>query len=231
MKIEILMPMMMFFVFVVNVKGQNEEAVRQRAKLFESTIASTAARHGLDPHILWTIAYLESGFDPAAISYKKGVPCAFGLMQFIPSTAQKYGLTNPHDPRQSIEAGARYTSDLIKRFSGRIDLVLAAYNSGEGTVEAFRHGTRMTLSNGKIINPGAIRTGGVPPYKETQRYVSKGITILKRFRDKNLFTPSPREASLSFAESVYSSTPKPIPMARTNNRRPPEPKFQSLYVN
>src|ERR1051325_809117 len=70
-----------------------------RAKLYEPLIASAAHRYDIDPHLLWTIAYLESRFRKDAISYKDGKPCAYGMMQFTPPTALRYGLTNPHDPR------------------------------------------------------------------------------------------------------------------------------------
>lgn len=56
-------------------------------------------------------------------------------MQFMPDTAKRFGLKNPHDPKEAIDAAARYLRDLLKRFGGRLDLALAAYNSGEGTVE------------------------------------------------------------------------------------------------
>lgn len=203
MKSKLTMIVITFFVFELNASGQNNEAFRRRAKLVEPTIVSTAARHRIDPRLLWTVAYLESGFDPKAISYKRGVPCAFGLMQFISSTSQRYGLRNPHDPVESLDAGARYISDLLRRFSGRVDLVLAAYNSGEGTVEAFRDGRKLTLSKGRIINPGAIRTGGIPPYEETQRYVSKGLLLLKQ---RSLPGQPSRKANRPLVESIYSST-------------------------
>lgn len=224
MKSKLTMIVITFFVFELSAYGQNNEAFRRRAKLVEPAIVSTAARHRIDPRILWTIAYLESRFDPKAISYKRGVPCAFGLMQFIPSTSQRYGLRNPHDLVQSLDAGARYISDLLKRFSGRIDLVLAAYNSGEGTVEAFRDGRKLTLSSGKIINPAAIRTGGIPPYDETQRYVSKGISLLKRL---NLPGQSFRKANHPLVESIYSSTTDSTRRSVTS----PAAQSQSVYVN
>src|SRR5688572_32956118 len=127
--------------FASDVLGQDSfEEVRKRARQFEPMILAAASRYHVDPHLLWIIAYLESRFNPQAISYKDGRPCAFGLMQFVPSTAKQYGLTNPHNSREAVDAAARYVRDLLKRFDGRGDLVLAAYNAGEGTVEAFRDG-------------------------------------------------------------------------------------------
>jgi hypothetical protein len=94
-------------------------------------------------------------------------------MQFMPDTAVRYGLRNPHDPKTAIDAAARYLRDLLKKFDGRIDLAVAAYNAGEGAVESFRTGRPLLLRSGKIINPHQFVTGGVPPYRETQNYVKQ----------------------------------------------------------
>src|ERR1043166_641601 len=110
---------------------------RTRAKVYEPLIASTAERYKVDPNLLWTIAYLESRFRHDAVSYKNGKPCAYGLMQFTGATALRYGLTDPHDPKESLDAAARYVRDLHTRFGPRVDLILAAYNAGEAPVERF----------------------------------------------------------------------------------------------
>ena len=101
-------------------------------------------------------------------------------MQFMPETAARYGLNNPHDPKAAIDAAARYFRDLLGRFDGRIDLAFAAYNAGEGAVEAFQNGRVLRLSNGKIINPAGLVTDGIPPYLETQNYVRLAIDLLRR---------------------------------------------------
>lgn len=98
-------------------------------------------------------------------------------MQFMPDTARRYGLQNPHDPRAAIDAGARYLRDLLFRFNGRLDLALAAYNAGEGTVESFLTGRPLRLTNGKIINPRGLITGGLPPYVETRTYVNSILSL------------------------------------------------------
>ncbi len=154
-----------------------EEAVRVRARLYEPSIVSTARRYRIDPHLLWTIAYLESRFRKDVISYKNGRPCAYGMMQFTAPTALRYGLSNPHDPREAIDAAGRYVRDLQRRFGPRGDLILAAYNAGQGTVEAFRAGKTLVLPNNKVINPRRLRTGGMPPYLETRNYVARGAII------------------------------------------------------
>ena len=181
-------------VFVIQVEGQESiDKARVRARSIEPIIDAAAARYGVDPRLLWTIAYLESGFHSSAISYKDGVPCAFGLMQFVPSTGKRYGLSNPRDPRNAIDAAARYVRDLMARFDGNLDLVLAAYNAGEGAVEAYRYGRRLMLLNGKVINPRGISTGGIPPYRETRGYVARGRLIFGSITRKQLFAGSGRQ--------------------------------------
>ena len=162
--------------------------VRGRAVQYEPVIATAAARNGIDPRLLWTIAFLESRFKPGVVSYKNGQPCAYGLMQFIPSTAAQYGLQNPFDARASIEAAARYVRDLAARFGGRADLVLASYNAGEGAVEAYRKGISIRLPDGRVINPNRLQTGGIPPYAETQNYVSRGIAVAQEISQANIFS-------------------------------------------
>lgn len=108
-------------------------------------------------------------------------------MQFMPDTARRYGLQNPHDPRAAIDGGARYLRDLLIRFNGRLDLALAAYNAGEGTVESFLTGRPLRLTSGKIINPRGLITGGLPPYAETRTYVT---SILRLFAQHSVQAPT-----------------------------------------
>ena len=112
--------------------------------------------HGIDYSLLKALIVTESGFNPNAVSPKGAV----GLMQLIPPTAQRYGVTAGEggtieekltDPKTNIKAGARYLADLMKKFPGRLELVLAAYNAGEGAVQ--RAGNK------------------IPNYPETQNYV------------------------------------------------------------
>lgn len=149
--------------------------VKARAAYFENEILRAAYAEGVDPNILWTIAYNETRFRPWLQSPKN----AQGLMQFIPSTAVRFGLPNPYQPVPAIHAAARYVKYLSNLFGGRIDSILAAYNSGEGTVSAYLHG-RTTRTERKIINPKGIKTiGGVPPYAETIGYVGRGLKIYR----------------------------------------------------
>jgi soluble lytic murein transglycosylase-like protein len=159
----------------VNAQQVTNYSIQQRAKSLDPYFVDSARRYGIDPRILRVLCYLESRFRLNAISPKG----ARGPMQFMPETAARYGLINPHDPRTAIDAAARYFLDLLSRFDGRIDLAFAAYNAGEGTVEAFRNGHVLRLSNGKVINAGRSITGGVPPYRETQNYVRLAIDLLR----------------------------------------------------
>jgi soluble lytic murein transglycosylase-like protein len=191
---------------------------RTRAKVYEPLIASTAERYNIDPNLLWTIAYLESRFRHDAVSYKNGKPCAYGLMQFTGATALRYGLTNPHNPSESLDAAARYVRDLHTRFGPRVDLILAAYNAGEGTVEAFRDGRTLISPNNKIINPRGQRTRGIPPYNETRQYVARGEIIYQELTrsvipraaitvDNNTLNID-RQDSFYFSGTTRSSTPE-----------------------
>ncbi len=152
---------------------QGDESVTRRARLLEPFIIDSAQRYGVDPRLLWTLCFTESRFKVEAVSLKG----ARGPMQFMPETAARYGLVNPHDPKAAIDAGARYLRDLLQRFGGRVDLALAAYNAGEGTVESFLTGKPLLLRTGKIINPRGVTTSGVPPYRETQNYVSSILKV------------------------------------------------------
>lgn len=113
--------------------------------------------HGVDPYLIFCLMSQESGFSPGATSYKG----AQGLMQLMPGTAARYGVTNPYDIAQSISGGTRYLKDLLKMFNGRVDLALAGYNAGEGAVMKFGN--------------------TIPPYSETRNYVR---LILLRYGKK-----------------------------------------------
>lgn len=115
-------------------------------------IHRTAARYGIDPLLLASIVEIESGFDPEAVSSRG----AAGLMQVMPSTAGTAGPADLCDPELNLDAGARYLRSLLNRFRGDLELALAAYNAGPGNVR---------------------RYGGVPPFRETRRYVDKVLEI------------------------------------------------------
>ncbi|GBE00687.1 soluble lytic murein transglycosylase precursor [bacterium BMS3Bbin06] len=109
-------------------------------------IAEEAARkYGVSPRLAKSVIEVESGWNPGAIS-RKG---AMGLMQLMPETARLYGISDPFDPEENIDAGIRYLKYLIDRF-GKLEFALAAYNAGPATVDRYR---------------------GIPPFRETRNYV------------------------------------------------------------
>ena len=127
-------------------------------------IYDIAIRHSINPHLVAALIHVESAFNPRAVSPMG----AYGLMQLLPETARRFGLTRKKDlfdPKKNLEAGVRYLKWLAVRFDGDTQKILAAYNAGEGAVEKF---------------------GGIPPYQETQSYVQKIIGLLGV-----AFTPAP----------------------------------------
>jgi soluble lytic murein transglycosylase-like protein len=123
----------------------------------DGLIRQYGAQYGVDPYLIYCLMSQESSFITSATSYKG----AQGLMQLMPGTAARYGVTNPYDVAQNIKGGTRYLKDLLTMFNGRIDLALAGYNAGEGAV----------MKYGNTI----------PPYTETRNYVK---LILKRYTKK-----------------------------------------------
>lgn len=118
-------------------------------------IYQAARRHGVDPEVVAAVVRAESAFDVGAVSVKG----ARGLMQLMPATARRFGVSEEriYDPEANVEAGTRYLAWLLERFDGDLALALAAYNAGEGTVE---------------------RYGGVPPFRETRGYVQRVFSVL-----------------------------------------------------
>jgi soluble lytic murein transglycosylase-like protein len=122
---------------------------------FATEIAAAATRHGVDVGLLTALVEQESSFNPQAISPVG----AQGLTQLMPATARSLGVTNPMDPVQNLNGGAKYLAQMMREFNGDTRLALAAYNAG----------------------PGAVRRhGGIPPYRETQNYVSR---IMSRWQN------------------------------------------------
>lgn len=166
--------MMVAVVVVAAQDRRGDRSLPERAIGLEPFIVTAAMRYGVDARILRAICQLESGFRIDVVSPKG----ARGPMQFMPDTATRYGLRNPHNPEQAIDAAARYLRDLLRKFGGRVDLAVAAYNAGEGTVRSFMTGKPLILRNGRIVNARGVITGGIPPYAETQRYVRSVLGLL-----------------------------------------------------
>lgn len=192
--------------------------VLSRARLFETTIQKAAKSEGVDPLILWTIAYNETRFRPWLTSPKN----AQGLMQFMPATAERFGLSNPYEPASSLFAAARYVKYLGRLFDWKLESILAAYNAGEGTVSAYLQGRELRV-NGKVINASRLRTSnGVPPYKETLGYVSQGVKVYRWLQGQGrLSTPtssSVGERNFNFPEAQNKQTISVFYDPRTGKR-------------
>jgi len=134
-------------------------------------LINSGTRHGVDPLLIYSVMHQESSFKSRAISPKG----ARGLMQLMPMTAARFGVTNIFDPKQNIDAGARYLRFLLNRFDGDLHLALAGYNAGEGAVE--KYGWR------------------IPPYSETQEYVRRISRRYGLLRDPNAAIYAPRLSS------------------------------------
>ncbi|QEC46841.1 lytic transglycosylase domain-containing protein [Baekduia soli] len=130
---------------------------------FGAEIDAAATRNGIDPALLKGLIRQESGFDPAARSGAGAV----GLTQLMPGTAASLGV-DPTDPAQAIDGGARYLKQQLDRFGGDASKALAAYNAGPGAV---------------------ARYGGVPPYAETQDYVSNVLAFADQYRAAGTAAP------------------------------------------
>jgi len=115
-------------------------------KELDQIIFDTAQREGLDPRFVHAVIWQESKYVVDAHSHAG----AQGLMQLMPATAERFGCENRNDPKDNIEAGTKYLHWLLKRFDGNVELALAGYNAGEGSVDKYN---------------------GIPPYNETRNYV------------------------------------------------------------
>jgi hypothetical protein len=121
---------------------------------FAKFIADSARAHGVAPELVASVIAVESNFNPNAVSWRS----ARGLMQLMPQTAARFGVTRIFDPQQNIEAGTRYLKELLLRYNGDLALTLAAYNAGPDRVGQYR---------------------SVPPYRETRDYVRR---VTEKFR-------------------------------------------------
>lgn len=129
-------------------------------------IYDAGQRQGVDPRFIHAVIWQESKYKVQARSHAG----AQGLMQLMPATAKRFGCDDANDPVENIAAGTKYLSWLLKRFEGNVELALAGYNAGEGSVDKY---------------------DGIPPYKETTNYVK---IITKRYGKTYHPVPTPMTA-------------------------------------
>ena len=134
---------------------------RNRAR-FAPLIAETARTYRLPDALLHAVITAESAYDPNALSSAGAV----GLMQLMPATAARFGVTDRRNPRANVDAGTRYLKLLLAQFGNDLTLAVAAYNAGENAV--LRHGRK------------------VPPFPETERYVRKVLEHYRKYSDEGI---------------------------------------------
>jgi soluble lytic murein transglycosylase-like protein len=131
----------------------------KNASRYDAHIREAAALYRIPEALISAVIQVESNFDPRAVSPAN----AHGLMQLLPSTAERMMVTDIFDPRQNILGGTRYLRVLANTFNGNLQLTVAAYNAGEGAV---------------------ARYAGIPPYEETQNYVVKVLENYQRYQSR-----------------------------------------------
>lgn len=139
-------------------------------------IVASCARYGIDPLLIYAQMHQESSFKLRATSYKG----ARGLMQLMPATAARMGVSNIYDPQQNIEGGVKYMRFLLDTFNGDVSLALAGYNAGEGAV--MKYGW------------------SIPPYNETREYVRRISARYEMIRNPNTPRTAARLSSSSLAK-------------------------------
>ena len=151
------------------------------SEYMDSIFQKASAQYDVPANLLKAVAKAESSFNPKAVSGSG----AAGVMQLMPKTAEYLGVKDIFDAEQNIMGGAKYLSELIKKYDGNTALALAAYNAGSGNVAKY---------------------GGIPPFNETKNYISKVISYTKEGMDTSYFsaTNSSSDISNKTAENIYN---------------------------
>lgn len=152
---------------------------------YDSYIVDSSRRYNIDPLLIYAQMHQESSFKLKATSYKG----ASGLMQLMPATARRFGVTEIYNPKQNIEAGVRYMRWLLNTFNGDVNLALAGYNAGEGAV--MKYGWQ------------------IPPYRETQEYVRR-ISARYSAISNPMLAKSVKKVSATQVAKLEINAPKPL---------------------
>ena len=136
------------------------QLTRANKARYDQIVDEVARTHNLDGALLHAVISVESRYNPSAVSRKGAV----GLMQLMPTTAKRYGVSDSFDPAQNLHGGAKYLRDLLTLFNSDVSLALAAYNAGENAV--IRNGNR------------------IPPFRETMNYVPRVLDYYHQYQAK-----------------------------------------------
>jgi hypothetical protein len=165
---------------------------------YDSYIEEASRKYRIDPLLIYAQMHQESSFKVKATSYKG----ASGLMQLMPATARRFGVTKIYDPKQNIEAGVRYMRWLLDTFNGDVVLALAGYNAGEGAVmkygwnvppyrETQEYVRRITARYNSISNPAFVKSVKKVSQKEAEQFEAKAITPLTIYEPDALVVKLP----------------------------------------
>ena len=165
-----------------------------------SAVNAASKTHAIDPDLIASVIHAESRFNPRAVSPKG----AQGLMQLMPGTASHLGVTDAFDPKANVDGGTRYLRELLLRYNDDMAKALAAYNAGPNRVDQYH---------------------GVPPYRETRRYVAD---IIRDFNNKKLATQkaTPSQRRTAGASSPKSRLQRPTKASKSNAQSSENPAGQ-----
>jgi hypothetical protein len=172
----------------------------------DAYIVDSARRYNIDPLLIYAQMHQESSFKLKATSYKG----ASGLMQLMPATARRFGVTNIYDPKQNIDAGVRYMRWLLNTFGGDVVLALAGYNAGEGAV--WKYGNQ------------------IPPYRETQEYVRRITARYNSISNPN-FVKTVKAVTTQQAARLEQKENKPLTVYEPNALAIKTPDGRMRLVN
>lgn len=144
---------------------------------YNEIIVDAARQFDVDAALVSAVIKAESDYNPRIVSHKG----ARGLMQLMPATAKRFGVTNSFDPRENIYGGTKYLRWLLKKFDGNADLAVAAYNAGEGNVWKY---------------------DGVPPFRETVNYINRIAKHIRKAIESEVIPRDPETSSVTTAPAV-----------------------------